>query len=100
MNYKKYFTIFAELVGTMFKREIRKGFYETNNSDLLIHVVNIAYQNDEYVKAKIQLSNKKNYIAYDIRPKYYKILKNNIKHWFRTEDPRGVYNKNGTFAVI
>ena len=66
---------------------IRKGFYTTENSDLLIHVVNVAYQNDEYVKAKIQLSNKKNSIVYDTRPKYYKILKNNITHWFRTDSP-------------
>lgn len=66
---------------------IRKGFYATDNSDLLINVVNVAYQNDEYVKAKIQLSNKKNGIVYDTRPKYYKILKNNITHWFRTDSP-------------
>jgi len=79
---------------------LRKGFYATENSDLLINVVNVAYQNDEYVKAKIQLSNKKNGIVYDIRPKYYRLIKENIKHWFRTEDPNGVYNVKGDFTIL
>lgn len=79
---------------------IRKGFYTTENSDLLIHIVNVAFQNEIYVKAKIILSNKRNGIIYDTRPKYYKVLKENITHWFRTDDPRGVFNKNGRFADL
>ena len=82
------------------KLKIRKGFYTTENSDLFVHVVVVAYENEQYIKAKIQLSNKKNGIIYDRRPRYLKIFKKNITHWFRTSDPRGAYNKNGGFAVL
>ena len=67
---------------------IKKGLYVTNNSDLLINVLNVAYQNEIYAKIKVQLFNKRNGIVYNL-PEYYKVFKKNIQHWEALEKIRG-----------
>jgi hypothetical protein len=61
---------------------IYKGFYTTDNSDLLIKVVSVAFSCDEYIKAKLILTNKKNGILYH-DAKYYKLQRELISHWIR-----------------
>lgn len=61
--------------------KITKGRYYTDNSDLFVEILKIYYSNDEYFKAKIVLSNKKNGIVYET--KCYKIFYENITHWKR-----------------
>ena len=61
---------------------ITKGLYVTDNTDLLIEVINIPYQNTEYIKMKVNLSNKRNGIVYETR-KNYKVYRKNIPHWKR-----------------
>ena len=63
------------------KMIITKGIYTTNNSDLNIHVLNVAYRCADYVKAKIMIVNKRNGIVYDTR--YYKLYYKNITHWIK-----------------
>jgi len=72
-----------------------KAFYTTDNSDLLIHVIAIPYQNTEYAKVKLRLSNKKNGIAYDTRPKHHKVYFKNIVHWIKLN----TLNLNGEYTL-
>jgi D-lyxose ketol-isomerase len=66
--------------------KISKGFYTTNNSDLTIQVINIAYSNEEYTKARIKLINTKNGIVYE--EKYYKLYHEKISHWIKVVNKR------------
>ena len=61
---------------------VYKGTYTTNNSDLLIKVVSVAFSCEEYIKAKLILTNKKNGILYH-DAKYYKLQRELISHWIR-----------------
>lgn len=60
---------------------IKHGGYITDNSDLLIFINKIFYENNEYIKAKITLTNKRNHLFYET--KTFKIFKNKITHWKR-----------------
>lgn len=56
-----------------------KGDYVSSLSDLLVKIVKVQYQCDEYFKAKIMLFNKNNGIFYEtINVKLYK---EKIGHW-------------------
>lgn len=61
---------------------ITKGRYVTDYTDLLVEVLNIPYRNTEYIKMKVNLSNKHNGIVYETR-KSYKVYRKNITHWNR-----------------
>ena len=64
-------------------RALRPGSYYTDNSDLIIKIKTIGYQNEEYAKVKCILVNKNNGIIYSDRYRYYKVYKKNITHWKR-----------------
>ena len=53
--------------------------YFTPNASLVMTILKIQYQNDQYVKFKGILSNKTNNIIYET--KNYKINKDILKHW-------------------
>jgi len=60
--------------------DIKKGCkYYVEGSDLLIHVLNIAYSGNGYIKARIRETNIRNGIFYGDR--YYKLYKDKIQHW-------------------
>jgi hypothetical protein len=54
--------------------------YVTDNSDLKVSINKIYFQNDEYVKCRLTLSNKRNGIVYELF-KQYKLDKCRISHW-------------------
>ena len=59
---------------------IHKGrSYTTHNSSLVITVLKIQYQNDEYVKFKGVLSGKTTGIVFET--KNYKLSKEVVKYW-------------------
>lgn len=55
------------------------GKYKTDNTDLLVKVLKVQYQNDTYVKFKGELYNASNGILYERRN--YKVYKDFITHW-------------------
>lgn len=61
--------------------KLKKGLkYHVENSSLLIHVLNIAYSGgNNYIKARLRLTNKFNGIFYE--EKYFKLNLENIAHW-------------------
>ena len=63
---------------------LTKGFYIADNSDLLIEVFYIPYQNSEYSKVKLNIFNKYNGIAYESR-KNYKLIHSKIDHWKKVD---------------
>ena len=59
---------------------IKKGQkYYTENSDLLVHVLNVAYSGGGYIKTRLRISNRYNGIVYE--DKYYKLILSKINHW-------------------
>ena len=62
----------------MMKQLIVGRTYKTNRSSLKILIFDVVFCNQEYVKAKIGLT--QNGILCE-RPKYYKIQWKNIQHW-------------------
>lgn len=60
--------------------EIKKGCsYTSQNSHLVMKVLNVYHVGESYVKIKGILSNKKNGIIYET--KTYKLMKDQIRHW-------------------
>lgn len=56
-----------------------KHSYTVINSSVLMTIIKIQFQNDEYIKFKGILSNKNNEIVYET--KNYKLNKRDISHW-------------------
>lgn len=60
--------------------KLRRGVYVTDNSDLVITIMKVDYQTEEYAKIKCIIANKHNGIVYEVGSRY-KVLKKNISHW-------------------
>jgi len=58
---------------------VKGGKYYVEGSDILIHVLNVAYSGKDYIKARIRETNIRNGIFYG--DKYYKLDRNKIRHW-------------------
>lgn len=57
------------------------GYYTSHLSDLLVKVVKVHFQNENYIKAKVEIYNKHNSIFYEkINVTLYK---DRITHWRR-----------------
>ncbi len=68
--------------------KIRSGYYTTDTSDLYFNV-RVKYQNEQYVKAKVQLFYKYGELKDTlIEQKNYKIQKKNIGHWKQHKEVR------------
>lgn len=62
---------------------LNNGFYSAECSDLIVNIIKVQYRDPKrvYVKVKLQLLDKHGNIIE--RPKNYKLILDNIKHWRR-----------------
>lgn len=72
--------------------KLSKGFYIQDNSDLMVEVVKIGYENDRYIKAKLNLWHKRYETLYEYRSNY-KLYKNKITRWKRVPNQLNPWNK-------
>lgn len=60
-------------------RLVKGGKYTNDTSDLLIEIIRIYYQSDEYYKVYARLKNKRNGLVYET--KAFTLYKNLITSW-------------------
>lgn len=60
---------------------VKKGFkYSINNSDVVVKILSIVHECEEYQKVKTVIYHKRTFDVVE-RPKYYKLDSERIKHW-------------------
>lgn len=62
---------------------MQKRAWTSDNTDLALYITKVSYENNEYLKVKGMLYNKRNNIVYET--KNYKLYKKRIKHWYPIE---------------